>query len=79
MLVQVDRHQDQQQNGSFHLLRVYMLKFLLDVDFRLTDVPCVSEPMIHAEFQQLMEEADLYDAIHDCVVQVSHCQAISCL
>ena len=56
-----------------------MLKFLLDVDFRLTDVPCVSEPMIHAEFQQLMEEADLYDAIHDCLVQVSHCQAISCL
>ncbi|KAK7108349.1 inhibitor of Bruton tyrosine kinase-like [Littorina saxatilis] len=36
----------------------------------LTDVPTVSESLIHTEYQQLMEEADLYDAIHDCVVQV---------
>ena len=39
-------------------------------------MPCVSEPVIQAEFQQLMEEADLYDAIHDCVVQVSLCAAV---
>ncbi|KAL8560153.1 hypothetical protein ACOMHN_021648 [Nucella lapillus] len=36
----------------------------------LTDVPVLSASQIHADYQQLMEEADLYDAIHDCVVQV---------
>ncbi|XP_076444948.1 inhibitor of Bruton tyrosine kinase-like [Babylonia areolata] len=36
----------------------------------LTDVPLLSDSEIYAEYQQLMEEADLYDAIHDCVVQV---------
>lgn len=38
----------------------------------LTDVPGVSESTIHTEYQQLMEEADLFDVIHDCVVQVEN-------
>nr|KAG5696780.1 hypothetical protein BaRGS_012803 [Batillaria attramentaria] len=40
----------------------------------LTDVPSVSESTLHSDFQQLMEEADVFDAIHDTVVQVDHHQ-----
>lgn len=36
----------------------------------LTNVPCVSESTLHSDFLQLMEEADVLDAIHDTIVQV---------
>lgn len=33
-------------------------------------MPSVSESTLHSDFQQLMEEADGFDAIHDVIVQV---------
>ncbi|XP_025096853.1 inhibitor of Bruton tyrosine kinase-like isoform X2 [Pomacea canaliculata] len=36
----------------------------------LTDIPCVSESTMYADLLQMMEEADIYDSIHDTILHV---------
>lgn len=57
------------------------LKLLTHFIYSLTDVPSVSQSEIASHFQQLQEEADEYDMIHDVILKVrihnlimAHCQ-----
>lgn len=44
--------------------------------YSLTDVPSVSQSEIASHFQQLQEEADEYDMIHDVILKVRICKLI---
>lgn len=52
------------------------LKLLTHFIYSLTDVPSVSQSEIASHFQQLQEEADEYDMIHDIILKVRICNLI---
>ena len=46
------------------------------VTFSVTQIPQVSDSEMHARFRSFLDETDTFDAIHDCILQVS-CVSVS--
>lgn len=52
------------------IINFFFLKLLTHFVYSLTDVPSVSQSEMALHFQQLQEEADEFDMIHDVILKV---------